>query len=176
MCTNQIQLPSILRGRNIFTKVIPTVCNLKNMLDKLEKHNFEIEKLRQWEKRSYKEYKIEKIINLLIESPKLDWSNIIRSHILTLNGDEIGASVIDIYIVAYAAYSYGTGRDNMFRLIKEKHISEKVNSSNAIYCVGKGDGIFLGLLNKDGTVKDKEFFKNWIENTSADSIENIYLS
>lgn len=41
-------------------------------------------------------------------------------------------------------------------------ITEKLNSVNAIYNVGKGDGVYLGLLNNDRTIKDKEFFRKWI--------------
>ncbi|MFT5871416.1 MAG: hypothetical protein ACI8WT_000334 [Clostridium sp.] len=32
----------------------------------------------------------------------------------------------------------------------------------AIYQVGKGDGFFLRILNKDGTVRDWEFMKRWV--------------
>lgn len=41
-------------------------------------------------------------------------------------------------------------------------IIQKLNSVNAIYGAGKGDGIYLGLLNNDGIIKDKEFFRKWI--------------
>lgn len=49
----EIDLPTVFRQRNIFTKAITTVCNLRNMLNKLEENNWEFEKLKQWEKRSY---------------------------------------------------------------------------------------------------------------------------
>jgi hypothetical protein len=33
---------------------------------------------------------------------------------------------------------------------------------NAIYQVEKGDGVFLRILNNDGTVKDWEFMYKWV--------------
>jgi len=35
MVDNQIILPDNLKGRSLHDKVIPTVCNLENMLEKL---------------------------------------------------------------------------------------------------------------------------------------------
>jgi hypothetical protein len=30
--------------------------------------------------------------------------------------------------------------------------------------VGKGDGVFLDVLNNDGTIKDWDFLINWLQN------------
>jgi hypothetical protein len=51
--SNNIILPNNLRGRTIYEKVIPTVCNLRNMLEKLIIVNGDISLLKPWEKRSY---------------------------------------------------------------------------------------------------------------------------
>ena len=51
---NGFQLPDNLRGRSIDVKVIPTVCNLENMLKKLSDVNGDFSQLKQWERRSYK--------------------------------------------------------------------------------------------------------------------------
>lgn len=48
------------------------------------------------------------------------------------------------------------------KYIKEMGISQKINAAQAIWQVGKGDGVYLGLLDKDGTIKDVEFFKKWV--------------
>lgn len=64
MDTNPVKtfsLPRNLRGRSIHQNVNPTVCNLKNMLDKLIAVKANESLLKQWEKRSYKAYQIEKI-------------------------------------------------------------------------------------------------------------------
>jgi len=44
--------------------IIPTVCNLKKMLNKLEENNWEFEKLKPWEKRSYEANKIDNMFNV----------------------------------------------------------------------------------------------------------------
>lgn len=74
----------------------------------------------------------------------------------------LGASCIDIYLVAYVAVSFGEGREKFFDYIKQTKISDKDNSAQAIWQVGKGDGIYLGILNDDGTIKDWDFFKKWV--------------
>jgi len=61
---DSISLPSSLRGRSIHENVIPTVCNLKNMLNKLILVNGDYSQLKQWEKRAYKAYQIDKIKEL----------------------------------------------------------------------------------------------------------------
>jgi hypothetical protein len=35
----------------------------------------------------------------------------------------------------------------------------------AIWQVGKSDGVFLGILNNDGTVKDWDFMNKWVYGT-----------
>ncbi|MFD0824341.1 hypothetical protein ACT8ZR_01550 [Neobacillus sp. M.A.Huq-85] len=56
-----VSLPRNLRGRSLHINVIPTVCNIKNMLDKLIAVEGDVSQLKQWEKRSYKAYQIDKI-------------------------------------------------------------------------------------------------------------------
>lgn len=162
MNNNGLVLGNVLRGRNINTKVIPTVCYLKPMLRNLRELNWDKNKLRQWEKRSYKAYCIDKIIHILRVSEERQWPEIIKNNILSLYEEEIGASCLDIYFVAYVAHNYGVGRKVMEEYCRSVKITEKLNSVNAIYNVGKSDGIYLGLLNNDGTIKDKEFFREWI--------------
>jgi hypothetical protein len=159
----RIVLPDNLRGRSILEKVIPTVCNLKNMLEKLNMVNGDPRLLKQWERRSYEAYQIERVKAKILKSKREDWKNIIRDHILSLEPQEIGASCIDIYLVAYVSENHGSGKDRFFQFIKDKGISQEENSARAIWQVGKGDGVFLGLLDSDGNVKDYEFFKYWIK-------------
>jgi hypothetical protein len=160
---NMIKIPSNLRGRSIHIKVIPTVCNLKNMIDKLVFVNGDKSQLKQWEKRSYNAYQIEKIkFQVMNSSPDLR-KGLIKQHILDGNPNDFGASCIDIYLVAYVAENFGPGKMRFFRYIKESGISEKVGTAQAIWQVGKGDGVYLGILNEDGTVKDWGFFDKWIQ-------------
>lgn len=158
---NKQVLPGNLRGRSIQCKVIPTVCNLKNMLDKLVSVNGDTNQLKQWEKRSYKAYQIEFIKNLILYSDKNKWKEIIREHILSRRPSEFGASVIDIYLVAYVAETFGEGKDTFFKYIKHSEISNKENSAKAIWEVGKGDGVYLDILYDNGKVKDWDFISKW---------------
>lgn len=104
-------LPNHLNGRSLNVKVIPTVCNLENMLHKLVELGGDLSKLKQWEKRSYQAYLIEDIkYKILTEHPS-SWRSLIRRHILNSRSIDLGASVIDIYLVAYVAENHGIGRE-----------------------------------------------------------------
>jgi hypothetical protein len=157
-----IKLPDNLRGRSISAKVIPTVYNLENMLDKLRKFNGDSSQLKPWEMRSYKAYKIDEIKSEILNSEKNKWTEIIKRHILSGRPSEFGASCIDIYLVAYVSQTIGLGKDKFFNYIRDTGISDKENSANAIWQVGKGDGVYLSILNDDGSVRDWEFMRKWI--------------
>ena len=158
----KIYLPDNLRGRSIHDKVIPTVCNLKNTLAKLKELRGNVSLLKAWEKRSYDAYRIDKVKMKILNSPKDDWKKIVRNHILRGDPSDFGASCIDIYLIAYVAKTSGAGKKSFFQYVKEKGISQKDNTAQAIWQVGKGDGVFLDILYKDGTIKDVEFIKKWI--------------
>lgn len=156
------ELPDCIMGKSLDCKVIPTVCNLKNMLSKLKAVNGDVNQLEQWEKRSYKAYNIDAIKQFLLNANQNEWPNLIRQHILTGDMNLFGASCIDIYLVAYVANKYGVGKDVFAKYIFAKGITENMNSVSAIWTVGKGDGIYLGVLNDDGSIKDHEFIEKWI--------------
>jgi len=156
-------LPAELRGRSLEKKVIPTVCNLINMINRLVVLKGDTSQLKQWEKRSYKAYLIEEIKNRILLSQPEFWKDIIRDHILSCRPVDLGASVIDIYLVAYVVENYGLGKERFYKYIKDHEISKKNNSAQAIWQVGKGDGVYLGILNEDGSVKDWDFIRHWIE-------------
>lgn len=156
------KLPNHLRGRSIHCKVIPTVCNLKNMLIKLVEVHGDFSQLEPWQKRSYKAYRIDEIKDEIIYSNQERWSEIIRQHILNERPSDFGANCIDIYLVAYAAQTYGVGKNKFFEYVKENGISEKDKSAQAIWQVGKGDGVYLNILNTDGTIKDWNFIRRWV--------------
>ncbi|PKM88453.1 MAG: hypothetical protein CVU87_07450 [Firmicutes bacterium HGW-Firmicutes-12] len=162
---NSIILPEKLRGRSIHEKVIPTVCNLKNMLDKLIEVCGDISQLKQWEKRSYQAYYIEGIKSDVLKASHEERVKIIRNHILSLDPHELGASCTDIYLVAVVAENYGAGKDIFFQYVKEKEITSESGSAQAIWQVGKGDGVYLGILNEDGSVKDWDFIARWVKSS-----------
>lgn len=157
-----VELPDNLHGRNLHEKVIPTVCNLEKMLEKLIEVEGDYSQLEQWEQRSYNAYQIDDIKDEILNSSSDQGKEKIKEHIVNKDVDEFGASCIDIYLVAYVAENYGKGRQNFIQYVKEKGISDKENSAKAIWQVGKGDGTYLDVLNDDGTVKDWTFFRKWL--------------
>lgn len=88
---------------------------------------------------------------------------VIREHILNSSFDKLGASPFDIYIVAYVAENIDTGRDAFIEYCLNNGMAGTYNSANAIYMVGKGDGVYLRILNDDGTVRDWEFMNRWVK-------------
>lgn len=157
------QLPENLNGISIHSKVIPTLCNLKNLLYKLVEVHGNEEELKQWEKRCYKGYYIEKIKNEILNTTQDEWITIIRRHILYNPIHLFGANVKDIYLVAYVSKIYGVGKEIFTEYIKNTNITDKDGSINAIWQVGKGDGVFLEILNEDGSIKDWNFIKQWVD-------------
>lgn len=164
--TKVLNLPDNLRGRSLQSKVIPTMCNLKNMLGKLIEVNGDFAQLQQWENRSYKAYRIEDIKSQVINSSENERKQLIRKHILDGRPSDFGANCIDIYLVAYVAEMYGKGKEKFFEYVKKNNISDRDNSAQAIWQVGKGDGVYLGILNDDGTIKDWNFIKEWLKITN----------
>jgi len=54
-------LPNHLNGRNIFSKVIPTVNSLSNLFNSLDKNDWNYDNLKNWEKPIYNAYNLDKI-------------------------------------------------------------------------------------------------------------------
>lgn len=159
----QFVLPEELNGRNIYVNVIPTVCNLKNMLNKLKSNNWNEQALKPWEKSSYSGYRIDLVKHKLKNAINVPFSDIIRTHILTNDISIFGRHIVDIYLVAYFSENYSTIFADFFEFAKQKGITEKEGSAKAIWQVGKGDGKFLEILNKDGTINDWIFIKEWLK-------------
>ena len=158
----KIELPNHVKGRSITTKVIPTMATLKNMLVHLEKLDWQEEKLQQWNKRSFKAYHIEQIKRELMHANEEERKETIRQHILRLKPHEIGASLVDIYIVGYVNHKYGEGKEVLANWLRENKVTENRNSMGAIWEVGKGDGVYLDILETDGSIKDWNFMIKWI--------------
>ena len=98
-------LPDNFKGRSLHEMVIPTVCNLENMLNKLIKVNGDFNQLKQWEKRSYKAYNIDEILDEILYAEPNAWKDIIKDYILDTDVFELGANCIDIDTL-FLLYSY----------------------------------------------------------------------
>ena len=166
--TQTFSLPRHLKGRSIHLNVIPTVCNLKNMIEKMITVKGNHSLLKPWEKRSYKAYQIDKIKLALMFAPTKETRvQLIKQHILNGDPNDFGPSCIDIYLVAYVAENYKPGKQAFFDYVYKIGITDKRNSAQAIWQVGKGDGTYLGILNEDGSVKDWGFFEEWIRGSEG---------
>lgn len=157
----KVVLPNQLRGRSLDTKVIPMLCQLKTTLNHLVELKGDASMLKQWEKRCYRAYGLGEIQDLILESYPEDWPEIIKEHILRKDVQDLGASCIDIYLVAYVTETLGVGKETFIQYIKSVGISEKDNTASAIWKVGKADGSYLGVLNGDGSIRDINFFRQW---------------
>ncbi|WP_319801575.1 nucleoside triphosphate pyrophosphohydrolase [Mesobacillus jeotgali] len=163
----KFDLPGNLRGRSIHLNVIPTVSNLKNVIDKLIVVDGDVSQLKQWEKRSYAAYQISKIKREVMNAPtKERRTNLVKQHILNQDPNALGVSCIDIYLVAYVAENVKPGKQAFIEYVMQQGITDKPNSAQAIWQVGKGDGTYLGVLNEDGSVRDWDFFRKWINGLS----------
>jgi predicted house-cleaning noncanonical NTP pyrophosphatase (MazG superfamily) len=161
-------LPRNLRGRSIHLNVIPTVYNLKNMIDKLILVDGDVSQLKQWEKRSYTAYQINKIKREVMNAPtKEARARLIKQHILNGDPNDFGASCIDIYLVAYVSENHKPGKQAFIEYAMSNGITDKLNSAQAIWQVGKGDGTYLGVINDDGSVRDWDFFRKWVNGPSV---------
>lgn len=163
----KFDLPRNLRGRSIHLNVIPTVSNLKNLIDKLIVVDGDVSQLKQWEKRSYAAYQISKVKREVMNAPTKDIrTNLVKQHILNQDPNELGASCIDIYLVAYVAENVRPGKQAFIEYVMNHRITDKQNSAQAIWQVGKGDGTYLGVLHEDGSVRDWDFFRKWVNGPS----------
>lgn len=123
--------------------------------------------LKQWEKRSFAGYQISQIKREVMNAPTKDSrTNLVKQHILNHDPNDLGASCIDIYLVAYVAENVKPGKQAFHEYVMNQGITDKPNSAQAIWQVGKGDGTYLGVLHEDGSVRDWDFFRKWVNGPS----------
>lgn len=158
-----IDLPDNIKGRNLFEDVIPMIGNLEDTLINFKQTEGNFTYLELAEKRSYAAYCIENIEKSVIRSPEDKWKDLVKDNILKTDPFKLGANTLSIYLVAYVSENYGKGQDRFNEYIIEHKISQNIEDAQAIWEVGIADGVYLELLNKDGTVDDWNFFKKWIE-------------
>ena len=159
---SKINLVNSIHGKSIYSNVIPTVCNLRNLIVTLRESNGNTDQLKPWEKRCYKSYRLDELGYKLIDLTDNEIAEMVRNHLLKHDINHFGPNVLDIYFVAYVSETYGFNKAQFFNYLKDTGVTDRQGSANAIWQVGKGDGVFLNLLNDDGRVKDWTFFKQWI--------------
>lgn len=157
-----LELKDILRGRSLNSKVIPSACNIKNVLIHLKDRNWNVYKLKKYERSCYEAYKLDKVIGLLKDYEEKYWPEILRLNILSIYGEEIGANCVAMYLVGYVAENIGCGEAMMREYCKLVGITERDICAKAIYNTGKSDGEYLGVLKEDGKIADWDFFEKWV--------------
>lgn len=157
-----IELKDVLRKRSINNKVIPNGATLKTVIYHLRDNNWNVSRLKKYEKNCYNAYKLDNIIKLLKVYDEKYWPEILRINILSMYGDDIGNNCADIYLVGFVAENLGCGEHLMGEYCKLAGITEKELYIKAIYNTGKSDGEYLEILNNDGTVADWDFFEKWV--------------
>lgn len=157
-----IELKDVLRERSVNSKIIPNPCNLRMMLLHLRDNNWNISKLKKYEKGCYNSYKLGEVVSMLKNYEEKYWPEIIRLNILSIYGSDIGTNCASMYLVGYVAENMGPGEHMMEEYCKLAGITEKELCVKAIYNTGKGDGEYLEVLNADGTVADWDFFEKWV--------------
>lgn len=160
--TPDLKLRDSLRERNITNKAIPSACSIRMVLLNLKDKNFNVSKLKKYEKKSYEAYKLDKVINLFKVYEEKYWPEILRLNILSIYGDDIGANCMAMYLVGYVAENMGCGEHVMNEYCKLVGITESEICVKAIYNTGKTDGEYLGILKPDGKVADWDFFEKWV--------------
>lgn len=162
----EIDLPRVLRGRAIQTgNVVPTVARLINVINIIQNVNeVNPDSLRSYERTCLKKYNLTNTVLSEILHPLNgdDWISIVRRHILANNFPPLGVHPFTIYTVAWIAQNYGSGATAFREAAQELELGGTDKSINAIWQVGKRDGVDLELLNNDGSVADWSFFRQWL--------------
>ena len=160
---NPFELPDTIKGRNLFEDVIPIVGKLEDTLINLKEAEGNFTYLEVAEKRSYAAYCIGNIEKKLMRAKEGKWLELLKEHILKTDPFELGSNALSIYLVAYVSENYGQGQERFNEYIIEHKISSHIEDALSIWEVGTADGLYLELLNEDGTVADWNFFKKWVE-------------
>lgn len=160
--TNKFTLPNQLQGRDIFSRVIPTVNSLNNLCNSLDQMGWDYSKLKNWEKPSFNDYHLDHIKTALRQSDQKNRSRLIKSHLLQLNVQNLGPHPICIYLVAYFIQnSKFPDLEKFNKFVVDNGISNTKGSASAIWSVGINDGKFLGLFDINLNIIDLDFFEEW---------------
>lgn len=170
-----LSLPDTIKGRTIFSKVIPTVNTLKNIFKKLDELNWNYDSLKKWEKPIYKAYFFENISIELEKSNSEERKLLIKKNLLRENSQKFGAHPVCVYLVAYYLTNNSKSDFSNFKdFIFEKGVSLKELSARAIWDVGTNDGKFLDLFDNDLNIIDFDFFINWSDIDEQLNSNNIF--
>lgn len=168
----------MLRGRNIINNIEPMKKTLKELLCELERNDWDKSRLIKNYSNLLNEYKLEAELIRIKEAKYEKRVKIIKNHILKLYGNEISNKYICIYLVGYCT---SLNLDGSIKMIINKLCTD-VGVRYSSYMIKKiidsgiNDGVYLGILNNDGTIKDQVFFRNWIYLEEDNTLNEVFKS
>lgn len=171
-------LPRILRGRDIIENIEPKKLTISELLNELEKKSWDRTRLGKRYNNLIDDYKLGALLMKLKEVNKEKRTKIIKNEILELYGDEISSKYVCIYLVAYCTslnLNYSL-RKIVAEMFNEAGLSYTYYKIKKIIDSGINDGVYLGILNTDGSIKDELFFKNWIYVEEDNTVNEIFKS
>lgn len=168
----------MLRGRNIIENIEPKKQTLKELLSELEKNDWNRSRLLKKYNSLLDDYKLETVLIQLKEAKEEKWVKIIKNQILKLYGDEIMNKYVCIYLVGYCTSL--NLEDSLRKIVNKLCIDGGISYSSykikKIIDSGINDGVYLGILNNDGTIKDQTFFRNWIYVEEDNTLNGVFNS
>ncbi len=159
-----IKFTKDLRGRALNREIRPVNITLERLLRRLDGVSWDYSSLSLYARNVFDAYKLDRISEQLKGADKKQRKAIIRKHILSLYGSDIGDNCLAVYLIAYCAdQSPGKPLPEAVKLFyKKAGIVKKPYQINAIVNIGKGDGIFLGILDSEGNAADLVFMRKWL--------------
>ena len=121
----EVELKDVLRDRSINSKVIPSACSLRDVLQHLSEKNWNISKLKKYEKSCCEAYKLNQVLGMLKDFEEKYWKEILRINVLSTYGEDIGANCAAIYLVGYVGEKMGAGEHMMQEYCKLAGLTAK---------------------------------------------------
>ncbi len=153
-----------LRGRVLSQEICPANIPLERLLSRLDGVSWNYSSLSLYARNVYDAYKLDRISEQVRDADKKQRKDIIRRHILSLYGSDIGDNCLAVFLLAYCAdQSPGRPLPEAVKLFyKKAGIAKKPYQINTIVNIGKRDGIFLDILDSEGNAADWAFISKWL--------------
>jgi len=168
----------MLRGRNIIENIEPKTQTISKLLSELDRNDWDRSKLVKKYNNLLNDYRLETVLVKLKEAKQEKRIKIIKNQILELYGEEISSRYVCIYLVGYckSLNLEDSLRKNVNKLCINGGVSYSSYMIKKIIDSGINDGVYLEILNKDGTIKDQTFFRNWIYVDEDYTLNGVFKS
>lgn len=153
-----------LRGRLINQDILPINITLEKLLQRLDIVLWNYNSLSRYAKKVFDAYKLSEISEQLKNTEMQQRIIIIRNHILSLYGSDIGDNCLAIYLFVYCLDRYPdmSFTEAVKKFYKEAGIEKNKSQINVIVNIGKSDGVFLNILDDKGRIIDFPYINKWL--------------